>query len=205
MNLPADNRKAFSKVEFVRSTTGTESMLEDERPHVALVGRSNVGKSSTLNKLAQHSGLARTSTRPGKTQEINFFLVDEAFWLVDLPGYGYARAGARQRQKLRRRILWYVAESGAPLKLLVVILDAKVGLTEYDRDVLHIARAEEIPALLLVNKADKLNQKATHAMKVELQAALSDEAWNGQVVFFSARTGQGRDDLIAEIIGELGV
>ncbi|MEX0934993.1 MAG: ribosome biogenesis GTP-binding protein YihA/YsxC, partial [Candidatus Paceibacterota bacterium] len=152
----------IQNIEFMRGILGSDSILEDSRPHIAFVGRSNVGKSSTLNCLAGRN-IAYTSKKPGKTQEINFFLVNDSVYFVDLPGYGYARISAHEAEKLRKHMIWYLSESGVQPRWVVLILDAKVGITDLDRDMLDILAGEGHRVLILANKMDKLNQKESHA------------------------------------------
>lgn len=192
-----DNMKTpeVKKVEFVRGIIGTDSILEDGRPQIAFVGRSNVGKSSTLNALTGHT-IARASKKPGKTQEINFFLVNDAFHFVDLPGYGYAQISASVAEKLRKHIIWYLSESGVDPKWIVLILDAKVGLTDLDRDMLDILSAEGHRVLILANKIDKLNQRDTHACMKQIREDLDEYTLEYTLVPFSAETKKGKEEVL---------
>ncbi|OGZ11517.1 MAG: ribosome biogenesis GTP-binding protein YsxC [Candidatus Lloydbacteria bacterium RIFCSPHIGHO2_02_FULL_54_17] len=160
---------------------GSDPILHDGKPQVAFVGRSNVGKSSTINALLG-AGLARTSATPGKTQEINFFEVAGKGYFVDLPGYGYAKMPEKEKEKIRKHILWYLAGGEARPKVLVLILDVRVGVTDHDRDLVRIARDEKHPVLLLANKADKLtkNERGTAL------ACIADEFPEIECIPFSA-------------------
>lgn len=144
------------RVEFRRGIKGTDNILFDGKAQIAFVGRSNVGKSSTINALLG-TVVAHTSATPGKTQEINFFEVNGRGYFVDLPGYGYAKMKADAQEKIRKHILWYLASGEAKPKLLVLVLDARVGVTEHDRELISVAREEGHPILLLANKIDKLS------------------------------------------------
>lgn len=154
---------------FARGIRGSDPIIYDKKPHIAFVGRSNVGKSSAVNVLLG-ARLARTSSTPGKTQEINFFEVEgspaQTFgkvsagkgYFVDLPGYGYAKMPTEAREKIRKHILWYLAGEETKPKLVVLIIDARVGVTDNDRDLIHVVRDQKHPILLLVNKIDKLTK-----------------------------------------------
>lgn len=148
-----------ARAEFKKGIHGTDPILTDGIPQVAFVGRSNVGKSSLISTLIGVPGLVRISDTPGRTTEINFFLVDGAYYLVDLPGYGYARLSEKERAHIKDLIIWYVSASGARPKLFVVVLDAKVGLTDFDKDMIYMLESEGHPYVIAANKADKLNQK----------------------------------------------
>lgn len=187
------------KVEFIKGITGTDTIVDDVRPHVAFIGRSNVGKSSTLNALFGKT-VARVSKTAGKTREINFFLVDEKVYFVDLPGYGYARVSAKIADKLRKRIIWYFTESEVKPRLTVLILDAKVGITPLDEDMLDILEEEGHEVLVVLNKVDKLNQKELHKAVKKLEEDLSGRKIKWSFVPFSALKGKGRDALLSAIL-----
>ena len=160
--------------------------------HLAFFGRSNVGKSSTINALLNNKNAAKTSAKPGKTITFNFFdLTDgkQERFLVDLPGYGYARYGEQFREKLRRRLIWYVTESGADIENFCLVLDAKAGLTEIDRSAIDLAVQTDIPLVVLVNKTDKLNQKQLSQISCALEN--EPELKKAAIFYYSAKTGRG--------------
>ena len=187
---------AITDAQFVRGVVGSHNLLVDEKPQIAFVGRSNVGKSSVINTLTGRRGLVHSSSTPGKTQQINFFLVNDKIYFVDLPGYGYAKTGAKARENLRRLILWYFISAEAPVTLAVVIVDAKAGLRPFDREMIAVLRAHKHPFVIVANKTDKLNQKelhaALHAMTAEIGADVA-------VLPCSTRTGRGVADVLAAI------
>ena len=119
------------KAEFARSAVNSKDFLRDGRPEIAFVGRSNVGKSSLLNRLLGRKGLARTSSTPGRTQAVNYFLVDGRTWFVDLPGYGYAKASKDKRRAWARTTEEYF-EQALPGATVVLLVDAKVAGTPLD-------------------------------------------------------------------------
>ncbi|HEY9585002.1 MAG TPA: ribosome biogenesis GTP-binding protein YihA/YsxC [Candidatus Paceibacterota bacterium] len=158
---------------FARGIRGSDPILLDKKPQVAFVGRSNVGKSSVVNAIL-NARLARTSSTPGKTQEINFFEVGGKAYFVDLPGYGYAKLSPNDAEKIRKHILWYLTSGEVKPRLLVLVIDARVGVTDHDRDLIRLARDEKHPMLLLVNKIDKLTKNERAKARARLVEEFSD-------------------------------
>ena len=183
---------------FARGINGTDSILATPFPQVAFVGRSNVGKSSTINTLLGVSGLARTSTTPGKTQEINFFTVNDNMYIVDLPGYGYARMPAKDAERLRMHILWYLSGGEVRPKLVVLIVDSRHELTDYDADLLEVVKGEGHPLLVLLNKIDKLTQSERSKTMRYYQETLGDIPF----IPFSAMNKEGLEDLRARVFAK---
>ncbi len=176
---------------FVKGIIGTDPILGDKRPQVAFVGRSNVGKSSVINSLVMRKNLVKSSAMPGKTREINFFLINTNRYFVDLPGYGYARISAKGADKIRKLILWYLSSGEAKPKLVVLIVDAGVEPMPYDKEMADILRAEGVNFIVLANKIDRLNQSEKfHNIKA------LEEAMNAPVLPYSARTHVFRQDLL---------
>jgi GTP-binding protein len=168
-------------------------------PEVAFAGRSNVGKSSLLNKLVKRKALARVSQTPGKTREINFFRVNAEFVLVDLPGYGYARVSKEARSTWRPLIEGYLKHSD-PLRGVVQLIDARHEPTPEDRQMLDFLSEIGVPTIVALTKTDKLKKADVVPRAAELARALGLD--DEQVIPFSAVTGAGRDDL-AEALMEL--
>ncbi len=166
-------------------------------PEIAFAGRSNVGKSSLLNRLVRRRAFARVSNTPGRTRELNFFLVNGAFVLVDLPGYGYARVSKARRADWRPLLEGYLRES-AMLRGIVHLLDARRDPTDDDRQMLDLLAEIGVPTVVVVTKTDKLSaptvRERVHALAVELE--LDDH----QVIPFSAVTGEGRDELAEAVV-----
>ena len=164
-------------------------------PQIAFSGRSNVGKSSLINTLLRRhrSKIARVSATPGKTQALNFFQVNDKFFLVDLPGYGYAKVPKAVSAAWSKLIEWYLAESGA-VGAVVHLVDARRKPTEHDIDMVAYLSELGIPALVILTKMDKLKwSERKKAIKRALEALELDE---DQVLPFSSKTGEGRDDLL---------
>jgi len=188
-----------NSAEFNRGIIGTDEILTDGVPEIAFVGRSNVGKSSLINTIVNRKDLVKTSNRPGKTTEINFFSINhKKCYFVDLPGYGYAKAPPKQKQKIEKLILWYLMYADAPLHKVVLILDVKAGLTDFDKEMIRVLREKGYPFFIVANKVDKLNQKELSA---QLRAIKAD-AHEATVFPYSAFTGRERDALLQAIVAD---
>lgn len=171
-----------------------------ELPEIAFAGRSNVGKSSLLNALVRRKALARVSKTPGRTREINFFKVNDAFVLADLPGYGYARISKERQAEWRPLIEGFLRRSPA-LRGVVQLLDVRRDPTEDDRLMLDLLAEIGVPTIVCVTKTDKLTKAASAARVREIAKELAlDE---DQILPFSATTGAGRDDLAGSLMALL--
>jgi GTP-binding protein len=146
----------IQSAEFIKGLRGEDEILADGKSQVAFIGRSNVGKSSVINSLVNRRDLARSSSKPGKTVEINFFLINKDFYLVDLPGYGYAKTSLEERDNLRKLIYWYLLYANVDQKKIVLIIDAKVGPTDQDLEILRRLSEAEKNIVIIANKVDKL-------------------------------------------------
>jgi GTP-binding protein len=131
---------------------------EDGLPEVAVMGRSNVGKSSLINALLGRRKLARTSGRPGKTRRIHFYRIEERLYLVDLPGYGWAAVSKRERESWRPLVESYLRRERSALRGTILLVDARRGLESEERDLLAWLEAEQIPVAIVLTKCDKLSQ-----------------------------------------------
>lgn len=188
--------KKVESAEFVKGIIGTDAILTDGVPEVAFVGRSNVGKSSLINSLVNRKDLVKVGKKPGKTTEINFFSINrKKAYFVDLPGYGYAEANPKMKERIEKLILWYLMYSEAPIHMVVLILDAKAGLTAFDEEMIRVLREQGHPYLIVANKIDKLNQKETSAQL----RAIKETAHEAEVVTYSALTSKGAPVLLAKI------
>ncbi|MCP5503884.1 MAG: YihA family ribosome biogenesis GTP-binding protein [Chlamydiales bacterium] len=185
----------FKSAEFLTSALKTDELPEITLPEIAIVGRSNVGKSSLINHLLHSKKVAKVSSTPGKTQRINYFVIDESFLLVDLPGYGYAKTSKSLQEEWGVWIDKYLKERG--LKLILFLLDSRRALTEEDRQFLEWAFYENIPLLLILTKGDKLSQKEKHAAfkRIENEKSLS----GFPPLLYSVKEGKCRQALIHEI------
>ncbi|MFO7587625.1 MAG: ribosome biogenesis GTP-binding protein YihA/YsxC [Gemmatimonadota bacterium] len=183
-------------VEFAGAIGRPGQPPPDRLPEVAVAGRSNVGKSSLINALVGRKSLARVSGTPGKTREINFYRIDDRFFLVDLPGYGYARAPESLRDAWQALMADYLARNER-LEGLILLLDARRGVMEVDRQLLGYVTGGQIPVLFVLTKIDKLNRagRTRAVQEVRLELGLPED----QVLATSARTGEG----VATLVGSL--
>lgn len=189
----------IKSAEFVISNSRVEKCPTTGLPEYAFIGRSNVGKSSLINMLTARKGLAMTSQKPGKTQLINHFIINDAWYLVDLPGYGYARLGKDSRDSLRRMIEDYVLER-KELVLLFVLLDCRHEPQKIDLEFIQWLGEEGLPFALVFTKADKLS-KGRLAANVEAYKAKLREEWEELPPIFvtSSEERMGRDELLGYI------
>ena len=146
----------ITSAQFVKGVVGVDTQLEDGKPHVVFIGRSNVGKSSVINALTKQKGLARTSSFPGCTQQINVYLINKTLYLLDLPGYGYAKASKKEQEKIQYLIFWYLLDSHYQQKKVVVIIDAYVGLTANDIEMINRLEEKGKRIVVVANKIDKV-------------------------------------------------
>jgi GTP-binding protein len=182
----------IKSAEFVTSAVRPQQYPAAELPELAFAGRSNVGKSSLINTLVSRRKLVQTSSTPGKTRLINFFRVNDALMLVDLPGYGYARVSEEERRKWRPMIERYLS-SRENLKAVVVILDIRRAPNEEDAQLLDWLARREIASILVVTKADKLSKTAQLKQLKIIAGALETDP--DDLVLFSSKSRQGRDVL----------
>jgi GTP-binding protein len=164
-------------------------------PQIAFSGRSNVGKSSLINTLLRRTRnkLAHVSGRPGKTQALNFYRVNDTFFLVDLPGYGFARVPGPVRESWRRLIEWYLAEAPG-VRGVVHLVDARRAPTEHDRRMVEYLAELQMPALVILTKMDKLKRSEREKAMTRTMRELDVDA--EQLLPFSSRTGEGREILL---------
>jgi GTP-binding protein len=194
----------IASAEFVRSAVAAGGFLRDGRPQVAFAGRSNVGKSSLLNRLLGRKALARISSTPGRTRAVNYFLVNERVWFVDLPGYGFARAGREERRRWAEVVAAWLADS-ADVAQVVLLVDAKVGATPLDVQAYEYLSGFGVPVVVAATKADKVGRGRLGRATAEIRRALGigSEAGATPVVPVSSKTGDGIRELWREIDGRL--
>ena len=183
-----------TSAEFVKSATAPEHYPKDNRPEVAFMGRSNVGKSSLINSLLGVKGLARTSSTPGRTQLINFFLINEAFYFVDLPGYGYARVPVEIKQEWGPMVEKYLA-TRKNLVLSIAITDSRHNPSKLDLMMKEWLEAHQKPFVVVATKADKLSSNQLGKQLKTVEAAMGKD----RVIPYSAVTRRGADRLWKEI------
>lgn len=189
-------------VKFIRSVTDSNAfdyMYEKEKPEVCFVGRSNVGKSSTLNSIFGTKDMVKTSSKPGHTKLANQFSVNNRFICTDLPGYGFAKLSDSEREKIDNLITSYLTEYGRDIRKVVIILDSKVGATDHDLDMFLMLQKMGIPALVILNKIDKL--KSTEKSKI-LKKTKEDFLGN-RVITYSTKEQKNKKELINEIFDDI--
>ncbi len=183
--------------EFVTSVASVAQLPRQRRREIAVAGRSNVGKSSLINCLLRRRGLALASKAPGRTQLLNFFLVNQDFYLVDLPGYGYAKVPDAVRQAWGPLVEGYLATS-RDLRTVLLLLDARQGVTEKDLQMKRFLDHLSLTCISVLTKIDKLTRTARQAQRGDASEALglSDQQ---AIIPFSAKSGEGREALLAAI------
>jgi GTP-binding protein len=181
------------QAEFAGSCANWNQLPEDELPEIALAGRSNVGKSSLINRMLNRKQLARTSSVPGKTQTLNFYRINEELYFVDFPGYGYAKTSKGERRKWGKLIERYLLER-KQLKLLLLLIDIRHPPTRDDQAMYEWAVHHGIPVCLVATKADKISRsrQRQHAAQIRNVLQISGEV---PVIPFSSETGAGREEL----------
>lgn len=174
---------------FLKSAMKPEQYPKDRLPEIAFAGRSNVGKSSLLNTLLNRKSLAKTSSTPGKTQTVNFFVINEKFYFVDLPGYGFAKVPLAMKEEWGRVMANYLI-ARETLRLAVVLMDARHKPTELDKDMLQLLGDAQVPTLIVATKVDKLKpgERKKNLARIRETLGLDDEA---EILPFSSADGEG--------------
>jgi GTP-binding protein len=184
----------ISSARFVKSAKQANDFPKDRKPEIAFCGRSNSGKSSLLNALTNSQGLARTSSSPGRTQLINFFLVDGQTYYVDLPGYGYAKVPKGIRDTWGEMVEGYL-RNREPLKLAIMLVDSRIPPTDSDRTMKKWLDHFGIPNLVVLTKSDKISRnELTKAQKICAETLQTKE-----IIAFSAITDFGKEAVLKKI------
>ena len=196
-----DSAVNYAKIEFVKSAYKMAQLPEEPLPEIAFAGRSNVGKSSLINRLVNRNGLVKVSARPGKTQSLNYFIVDAKLYLVDLPGYGFAKVSKKLQDEWQGLVTEYLSTSPT-LRCVVVLIDIRHLLKAQDRELVEWLRSRGRPFIIVYTKRDKLsnNEQAKQAASLDAALGLSKQ----DRVLFSAKTGDGKAELMAAIATFLG-
>lgn len=189
--------------EFVKSAVRPADFLHSSLPQVVFAGKSNVGKSSVINKILNRKNFARVGAAPGKTVHINYFRIDEKAYFVDLPGYGYAKVSKAERDRWGRLMEQYFAEDGL-ISLGVMIVDARHKPTADDVTMANWFKATGCPMIVVANKLDKLKKSEIEKNVAVIRETL-DLPENVKLILFSAEKGTNRDVLIAEIEKTAGI
>ena len=158
----------FKNSTFIKSTPSVKERPLDQFPEVLIVGKSNVGKSSLINSLCQRKALAFTSSKPGHTRLLNYYNIDNKFFLVDAPGYGYAKGGIDLDRLFGEMMEGYFTDNPY-LKLVLLLIDSRRELSENDLEILNYLKDNQIPYFVVITKADKINQKGRSALNKRLK------------------------------------
>ncbi len=187
----------FTKVEFIKSAASPKDFIYDGLPQAVFAGRSNVGKSSVINSLVRRKNFARVGSQPGKTSQINYFLIDSKAYLTDLPGYGYAKVSKAERDRWGKLMENYFSQNGL-ITLGVMIVDARHKPTNDDILMANWFKEADCRFIIVANKIDKVKKSAINenAAVIRETLALSDTT---PLILYSAVTGTGRGELIAAI------
>lgn len=201
-NYQLEDGMDIKQAEFIKSAVKPKDFPETLLPEVAFVGRSNVGKSSLINVLANRKALVRTSSTPGRTQLINFFDINEILTLVDLPGYGYAKAPPELRKQWGPMIEKYLA-SRENLRAVVIILDIRRIPSDGDLDMLRWLERYNIPPIIVLTKCDKLSKNERSKQTTQIANAISRD--KSLMLHFSALSKDGREDIWQKILQQLEI
>lgn len=181
----------IKSAKFVRGITKEEDMLDDGIPQILFIGRSNVGKSSVINSFTRTKELAISSSTPGRTRQVNVFLINKQFYLIDLPGYGFARGSEDDRARITDLISWYIFFEHQEMRRVVVIIDIVVGLMESDLHIIKLLEEDKAEFIILANKCDKLkaNELKNNLEKVKKQVGTHT------IIPYSAKKNKGLTEL----------
>lgn len=185
----------ISSAKFVKSIVEDDPLLGDGIPQVAFIGRSNAGKSSLINSLVNQKGLARTSSFPGFTQELNVFLINKSIYFIDLPGYGFARVSAGGKEKIQDLIYSYLFNSTYEQRMVVLILDANVGPTDTDLEVLRALEEHKKNIVIVANKIDKLKKNEVNKQLKKIESLTGAHL----IIPYSSKTKVGIRELTKAI------
>lgn len=181
----------INQAELVISAVSQEQYPDEGFPEIALAGRSNVGKSSFINTLINRKNLARTSSKPGKTQTLNFYKLNEAFYFVDVPGYGYAKVSKQERAKWGKMMDEYFQERST-LNAVILVCDMRHEPQDSDVQMYDFIKHSELPVIIIATKLDKLKRSERHK-KLSLVKNTFEVDENDVVIPFSAETGEGKE------------
>jgi len=192
----------ISSVEFVKSVAHIEQIPKDNLAEVAFAGRSNVGKSSLINCLLNRKKLAKTSSTPGKTRQLNYFRINDRFYFVDLPGYGFAKVSRSERVQWQALIEDFITSS-RNLKAVVLITDSRIGPTQLDVQLIEWLHSVAVPLILIATKSDKLSRAAL-ARQIAHYARTLGTYKIENIIPFSSVNGTGKKSLSSLIFSKIG-
>lgn len=185
----------IKSAKFLKGAIGGEGLPQDTLPQIAFVGRSNVGKSSVINTLVGMKDLAISSSTPGRTLQLNFFLIDEKIYFVDLPGYGYSKQSLKFAEKMRKMIMWYLEQNERKPQKVVLIIDGNVGPTKFDLEMTELLQENKYKIIIVASKMDKVKNSELLKKKKVIVEKLQTE----NIIYFSAKTKKGKFELLEKI------
>jgi GTP-binding protein len=191
----------FEKPQFIKSAFNLSEIPKHRLPEVILCGRSNVGKSSFINSFFNRKDLAKVSSTPGKTRSINFYEIDSKFYVVDLPGYGYAKTSKTERAHWSKLIGEFITKSNF-IRLAIHFIDSRHKPTDLDHHLNNLLQDLDIPYLILLSKVDKLKQSETNLARRNLEEFFTGIDLNSNVVLYSSVKHRGRKE-IAKLFEEI--
>ncbi len=186
----------IKSVQFVKGAIGGEGLPTENFPQIAFVGRSNVGKSSVINTLCGVRDLAISSSTPGRTLQLNFFLINDSTYFVDLPGYGYSKQSLKMAEKMRKMIMWYLEQNENRPQKVVLIIDGNVGPTKFDLEMMELLQENAYDVVVVANKMDKIKNSELDRKKKDIIEKLDPPAGGENIIYFSAKTKQGKEELL---------
>lgn len=186
----------ITSARFIKSVTGSDDIFDNGIPQIAFIGRSNVGKSSVINSLVHQNSLANTSSFPGRTQMINLFLVNDSLYFIDLPGYGYAKVPTELRNSLIAMVRWYFFVSDYEQKRVVLIIDASIGPTKDDLDMLHSLEDYKKNIIVVANKVDKIKKSEYQIQFKKIKERIGAH----HIIPYSAKKNIGGEELLGELL-----
>ena len=192
------NHMFLKNVKYILSAPSKKYWISEDRKEICIVGRSNVGKSTFINKICNNNSMAKVSGTPGYTKYLNFFDVNDLFYLVDTPGYGYAKASWTRDKSFANMMHEYMYDR-SNLICVIMIVDAKVGFTEDDCLLLDMARDANRKVQIIASKTDKTNQSLRHAFNKKAKEILSEEEFNSMILY-SSLDSRSIDKVVEQVI-----
>ena len=198
-NLKAKNSLFSSQVDFVKGVVSLDGFPPDDRPEVCFAGRSNVGKSSLLNAITKRKSLARTSNTPGRTQQINYFSVSNKLYIVDLPGYGYAKAPLHEVKKWQELVFSYMS-GRRNLKRIFLLIDIRHGIKSNDIEIMNLLDEAAVNYQIIFTKCDKIKGQTLENLVMDYAKSLDSQiAVYPEVIISSAQQKEGIEIIRSEI------
>jgi len=188
----------FKEIHFLISVFELNDLPEQDLPQLILCGRSNVGKSSFINSISNRKGLAKTSSTPGKTRSINFYNVDNTFYIVDLPGFGYAKTSLKEREKWGKMVSKYIID-GENIYHAFHLIDSRFEPTELDKQLNMWFRSANKNYSVILSKADKLNQSENHKALKAIKSVFPELEQNKNLFLYSSVTGKWKKPIQKKI------